>query len=229
MFRRIDQDFFKKWTPTMAYIVGYFAADGTMMANKRGGHYIEFHSTDKCLIEMTRSALKSMHHIGVRIPTIKDTNHKIAYRLQIGSKEMFSDLQALGFVQNKSLVLALPNVPSKYFAHFVRGYFDGDGCIYFKRLKFADREKPRWMVLSLFTSGSRSFLSSLHSALKKYGVKGGSLKNKERGFELMFSRKDSLALYRLMYNTASDTGLYLPRKYKLFRKAMAKLYPQMRA
>jgi len=32
-----------------------------------------------------------------------------------------------------------------------------------------------------------------------------------------------------MYNTASDTGLYLPRKYKLFRKAMAKLYPQMRA
>ena len=227
MFREVDKDFFKRWTPEMAYVLGYFAADGTMFKNRRGGHFIEFHSTDKRLIEITRAALNSNHHIGIRMPgTGKGgKNHKIGYRLQIGSKEMFADLHNLGFVQNKSLILTLPEIPSKCIADFVRGYFDGDGCIYFKRLKFADRKKPRWIVLSLFTSGSRRFLSNLHDTLKKYGVEGGSLKNKARGFELMFSSKDSLALYRLMYNTAPDTGLYLPRKYKLFRKAMRKLYP----
>ena len=79
--------------------------------------------------------------------------------------------------------------------------------------------------MSLFTSGSREFLAALHTLLKEHGIYGGSLKNKERGFELAFSSKDSLALYTFMYNTAPDTELYLPRKYKLFRKAMRKMYP----
>ncbi len=226
--REVDKAFFKQWTPTMAYVLGYFAADGTMFENKRGGHYIEFHSTDKYLIEKTRLALKSNHHIGVRLPSIKNAKHKVSYRLQVGSKELFADLVALGFVQSKSLVLALPRIPNKYFSDFVRGYFDGDGCIYFKQLKFADRKQPRWIVLSLFTSGSHQFLATLHRRLKKYGVKGGCLKDKQRGFELAFSRRDSLALYRLMYNTAPDTGLYLPRKYKIFQKAIQTLYPSMR-
>lgn len=223
--RKVDQDFFKRWTREMAYVLGYFAADGTMIRHKNGGHFIEFHSTDKCLIEMTRFAMKSTHRIGVRFPGKNKINHKVSYRLQIGSKEIFADLLALGFIQNKSKILRLPRIPIEYLADFIRGYFDGDGCIYFKRLKFADRKKRRWIVLSLFTSGSHGFLFALHRALKDYGVNGGSLKNKERGFELVFSSKDSLALYKFMYNTASDTGLYLPRKYKLFRKAMRKLYP----
>jgi intein-encoded DNA endonuclease-like protein len=226
--RRVNRNFFKTWSRTMAYILGYFAADGTMFVNKRGGHYIEFHSTDKCLIEMTKIALKSNHHVGVKIPPKTRTTWKIAYRVQIGSKEIFADLSKLGFVQNKSNILMFPDVPAKYFPDFVRGYFDGDGCIYFKRLKFRDIKNPKWSVLSLFTSGSRRFLLELQHRLKRYGVKGGSLKNKNRGFELMFSRRDSLALYHLMYDTAVDTGLYLPRKYKLFQKAMKQLYPNTR-
>ncbi len=209
----------------MAYVLGYFAADGTMFRNKRGGEYIEFHSTDKCLIEITQAALGSNHHIGTRIPGKRKTNQKISYRLQIGNKVIFADLQTLGFVQNKSLALAFPDVPPKYFPHFVRGYFDGDGCVYFKTLQFADRKKPRRILLSLFTSGSRQFLLELHARLKKCGVLGGSLKKKQCGFELVFSFRDSLALYQLMYNTALDTGLYLPRKYVLFRKAIKELYP----
>lgn len=209
----------------MAYVLGYFAADGTMVANRRGGHYIEFHSTDKELIEMTRRALKSAHRIGVRVPKMRRETRKTAYRIQIGSKELFADLRALGFTQNKSNILLFPSVPAQYFSHFVRGYFDGDGCIYFKKLTYAALQKPKWAVLSLFTSGSRQFLLELQRRLKMYGVKGGSLKNKIRGFELMFSRRDSLALYTLMYDTASDTGLYLPRKYLLFHKAMKQLYP----
>ena len=35
----------------MAYVLGFFAADGTMIANNRGAHFIEFHSTDKQLLK----------------------------------------------------------------------------------------------------------------------------------------------------------------------------------
>lgn len=213
----------------MSYVLGYFAADGTMVENRNGGHYIEFHSTDRYLIEATRSAMNSNHKIGIRSPKEGRPRQKKGYRLQIGSKNMFEDLSALGFVQNKSKSLSMPVIPDAYFADFVRGYFDGDGCIYFKRLKYADRKKSRWIVLSMFTSGSRSFLEKLHTDLKMRGVRGGSVKQKEYGYELMFSFKDSLALYELMYNTAPDTGFYLPRKYKLFQRAIRTLYPQMRA
>ena len=50
IYKNKNDNFFKKWTPEMAYILGYFAADGTMIKNKRGAHYIEFQSTDKELI-----------------------------------------------------------------------------------------------------------------------------------------------------------------------------------
>lgn len=211
----------------MAYVLGYFAADGTMVATKRGGYYIEFHSTDRCLVEMVRNTMRLQQKIGVRMPR-PGSQHKPAYRVQIGSREIFTDLSRLGFFQNKSKTLAFPMIPRDYAADFVRGYFDGDGCIYFKRLKFADRKKHRWIVMSLFTSGSRGFLSDLHVLLQNNGVHGGSLKKKTGGFELVFSFRDSLALYRFMYNTAPDTGFYLLRKYKLFQKAIRTLYPHLR-
>lgn len=202
----------------MAYVLGFFAADGTMIKNKRGAHFIEFHSTDKQLIVMIRDILGSTHKISVRIP--RDDRHKIAYRLQIGSGEMFNDLRSLGFVPDKSLIMKFPVVPEKFLRDFVRGYFDGDGCIYFKRHKINGRKRKRWVFTTRFTSGTRKFLESLHSELN---LAGGFITNKKRGYELVFSHKDSIALYQLMYHNDSH-GLYLNRKYKLFHKAISTLY-----
>lgn len=45
---------------------------------------------------------------------------------------MFNDLIKQGCVPNKSLILTFPNkyhVPKNLINHFIRGYFDGDGCI----------------------------------------------------------------------------------------------------
>ena len=193
----------------MAYVLGFFAADGSMIRNKRGGHFIEFTITDRIVLEKIRHVTKSTHKISTKK---KSQNHKTAYRLQIGSKTWFEDLSYLGFMQNKSKTLPLPGVPSEYFGDFVRGYFDGDGCVYFNRLQYADRKKPRWVVLTLFTSGCRPFLDSLWEALKIRGVRGGSLKKKIRGFELVFSHSDSVALHHIMYHTGKTPELYLPRK-----------------
>lgn len=231
MFRAVQHDFFKKWSPEMAYVLGFFAADGAMIKNNRGAHFIEFHNTDKIIIIKIRSALKSDHHVGVRIPGESKPNHEIAYRLQIGSIEMFDDLTQLGFTQNKSSSIKFPLVPVTYVGDFVRGYFDGDGCVYFKKHFVKARNKKRWIFTSRFTSGSKQYLVDLLATLRLNGVEGGFIldKSKQSGHELILSHKDSLALYRLMYNTASVTGLYLPRKYRLFTKAIETLYPNMRA
>ena len=226
MFRAVQHDFFKYWSPEMAYVLGYFAADGTMIRNNRGAHFIEFHSTDKRLVIDVKTVLRSEHHIGVRVPSEKYQNHKIAYRLQIGSKEMFADLRKLGFTQNKSNVIEFPTVPERYFGDFVRGYFDGDGNVYFKKHHVKDRKKTKWIFTSRFTCGSLIFLESLLKSLRARGIHGGFITSKSggSGYDLVLSHHDSVALFHLMYDTVPDGDLRLMRKYDLFRKALRTLY-----
>src|SRR3989344_5628350 len=80
------------------------------------------------------------------------------------------------------------------------------------RVSTPDRKNKRWILLTLFTSGSREFLESLLSRLRAHGMRGGNVLSKERGFDLRFSHSDSLALCQLMYNTGEDVSLFLPRK-----------------
>ena len=61
-----NENFFKVWTPDMAYVLGFFAADGSMNRNKRGGHYIEFQITDGDLLEKIRTLLQSNNKIAIR-------------------------------------------------------------------------------------------------------------------------------------------------------------------
>ena len=204
----------------MAYVLGFFAADGTMIANNRGAHFIEFHSTDKQLLFIIKKLFGSNHKISTRDK--HNPKWKIGYRLQIGSSEMFEDLISLGFTPNKSLTIEFPKVPRRLLGDFIRGYFDGDGCIYFRKHKVKDRKKEKWIFSSRFTSGSKKFLSELHAQLRPM-VEKGAIHDKIRGFELVFSHKDSVALYKLMYHNDCH-GLYLNRKYKLFRKAINTLY-----
>jgi hypothetical protein len=221
--KEINKSFFKKWSPEMAYVLGFFAADGTMIANNRGAHFIEFHSTDRQLIKVVKKVLGSNHKISVRNP--RSEKHKVGYRLQIGCKEMFEDLIKIGFTPNKSLIIKFPKIPNKLLGDFTRGYFDGDGCIYFKQHFAKDRNKNRWVFTTRFTCGSRKFLESLHSSLD---LIGGFIVKKIRGYELVFSHKDSVALYHLMYHN-DCRGLYLNRKHKLFSKALKTLYGQSNA
>ena len=204
----------------MAYVVGYFAADGSMLCNRRGAHFIEFYGTDKELIVLVRDLLKSNHKISIRN---RNPLEKTGYRLQLGSKELYTDLFKLGMTPAKSKTLTLPKIPSTVFAHFLRGYFDGDGCVYFKKHFAKDRQKKRWVFTVRFTSGSYTFLSDLLSSLKKKTVNGGFITSKKGGHELVFSHRDGLALFHLMYDNTSHRS-YLSRKYKLFKKAIQTLY-----
>lgn len=200
----------------MAYVLGFFAADGNMLRNKRGAHFIEFQITDKRLLEKIRRLLNSNH----KIATCRKSNKwKKAYRFQIGSKEIFNDLLKLGMTPKKSQTMILPKIPSKYFPHFVRGYFDGDGnvtiCSY---VRIARNGKKYRTILSGFVCGSKIFLEKLHAKLKGLSnIKGGTLYFHAKGHRLFFSVQDSLALYNFIYKNLGN-NLYLNRKKRIFEK-----------
>lgn len=78
-------------------------------------------------------------------------------RLTITNKKIAKDLIKCGCIPNKSLVLKFPD--ERIFAskdlirHFIRGYFDGDGCISYLETKYC---RPRCTIL-----GTKSMLESI--------------------------------------------------------------------
>lgn len=217
---KVNQSFFQNWSEEMAYVLGFIVADGAVYTNPRGSQYLAFYSTDREIIEKIRIAIGSNHTIGVRLRSKRDRCKKDLYVLQIGSKQIVSELKKFGIIQNKSLVLKFPKgIPDNHIGHFVRGYFDGDGCIYFQQHKTKDRKKPRQIFRSLFTSGSRKFLLELRQRLYTY-MNGGCLSEKLRGWQLSYSHNDSRALFHLMYDSMQG-DLCLSRKYTHFKKALS--------
>ena len=137
VFKAKNENFFKVWTPEMAYVLGFFTADGNMIKNKRGAHFISIEITDKDILEEMKKAIGSNHKISIRKNQFPE---KDSYRLQIGSKVMFNDLLKLGITPNKSKTIDLPEIPKNYFSDFLRGYFDGDGHVSTCRYQKNDRK-----------------------------------------------------------------------------------------
>lgn len=175
----------------MAYVLGFFAADDNLTINPRGQHYIEFNSCDRESIEIVKNALNSGHKVAERK---RNPKWKTSYRIQIGSKGIFEDLVKLGMKLRKSNDIIFPDIPSHYLSGFVRGCFDGDGCVHIGKYHRNDRPNPSWFFSTRFTSGSRNFLEGLWNSLRNT-LDGGFIYKKNRGFDLAFSIHDKPLLY----------------------------------
>lgn len=217
IYKKVNKNFFKKWTGEMAYVVGFFAADGYLVLNKRGANFWNIQITDKKLLVAIRNVVGAEHKISVKIRT---GNESTIYRLQIGSKEMCGDLKRLGFRRKKAYNLIIPDVPAKYFPDFVRGYFDGDGNVWMG-LIHKERTNPYLTLTTMFTSCSLPFLRALHRTLHTFGLEGGCIYISKKNYaRLQLSAHDSLKLYDIMYTQPdrSQHPLFLNRKKKVFER-----------
>lgn len=173
----VDHDYFKTMDATRAYIIGFIAADGNIYT-KRSRLTITQHGNDRYLLEQIKSELKSERPIFERENGIHD--------IVITSREIVQDLLKIGLTDKKSLTLGRLNIPEEYMSHFVRGYFDGDGCACYFHEK-QNMEKPK---LSISILGTEVFLKWIREA-----------GNKQAGLPMnsVFKRKGK-NIYQLSYN-----------------------------
>ncbi len=198
----------------MAYVLGFLFADGSLEdAPYLRGKYVRVTSTDKDRIVVIRSLLHSTHTI---VQQDARGNHKKKYLLRIGSHALFESLVGLGVTPHKSLTMSFPAVPDEFLGDFIRGYFDGDGGAYIDR----DRQGRSKRLLTVFTSGSRDFLATLHQRLVSIAsITGRGLYrhgSAPDAHQLRYSTRDSLKLFRLMYQEEEKKELRLKRKYDIF-------------
>lgn len=192
----INQDFFSTWSPDMAYILGYFIADGNV--SKQGGVIsITLHNKDIEFLHYMNSTMGSSY------PLKRYTKGKPQYvGVYMSSIKLVADLAALGVLPNKraSWHGFTDPVPDEYKGALVRGFFDGDGWICLKPGKY------RNMLKAGFANKSETWLQQIRSWAGLSSV--GHLSNRGTYCQLEFANRDSLLLRKFMY----DDNFSLTRK-----------------
>lgn len=201
----------------MAYVLGYIYADGTLInAPYMRGKYISLTSKDKDSLLRVRGWLDSEHRI-VKKRTSGFIKMNVIYLLRIGSHKIYDDLVKRGLFQNKSLTVGFPKVPQKYLGHFVRGYFDGDGCINFQKGIGSKNQVIIKRIRTIFTCGSKKFLTGLMENLEENGVKNGKIYFSQRAYQLKYPNGDSINLFKVMYGNAGTNSFFM-RKFSIFKE-----------
>jgi len=136
---------FDSWSPDMAYILGFWWADGCIAANLPGklNYWIEFSSIDR----------EHLEHIAEKLDVTTPLRFSSGcYRLTFGRKSLWEKIQDLGGTPAKSLSAIWHDPLDVYLRDFVRGYIDGDGSLSFDGLS---------RVPCLQIAGTSAFLGGL--------------------------------------------------------------------
>lgn len=198
----VNANFFKTWSPEMAYVLGVIVTDGNI-----GEREFNIVSNDPELLEKCRDAMQSHH----RITKLTGQN---TYRLRIGNIGMVRDLIALGVTPRKSKTVTLPYIPSDFFFAFLRGYVDGDGMITYQ---------PGKSLVLKFTTGSPHILFPLSTRISIllgidfHNQKACTQKRRETistWYELTYCGNCAAKICEAMYEHSGD--LFLSRKHQLF-------------
>lgn len=187
--------YFHKWSNDMAYCLGFIASDGHVWKD-RPYFTIGLNKKDIQILNFIRDQIS---------PTSKVRLSKNKCQLCVYSKTIHSRLKSLGVDHNKTFKLKLPKMPKKYISHFIRGFFDGDGCISKTNFHIGGKDYYYASIIS----ASKCILQDIHKFLQF----GHLNKIKNKYYELKFCQSDCIKLANIIYK---DANFKLERKYNKF-------------
>jgi hypothetical protein len=218
-----NQDYFEVInTAEKAYWLGFLFADGCVNiryqknGNTKGG---------SVSIQLQREDDYHLRNFVIELQGNMPVRHEIARcngkeyetaRLQIHSIKMCNDLINLGCVPRKSLVLEPPkHLNEKYNHAFIKGYFDGDGCI-----GYYPEAKNSKMFLSIM--GTKTLLDWMFDLLERQGISSMRVKqSSSKTYQLeIYGRSNMCKFYNYIYGKSTYV---LERKNSKFRTALLEL------
>lgn len=204
MFRTID-------TETKSYLLGLLYADGGV---GKSNVVLGLHEKDRAvLLELSirifgADVLKLVPGFTMTKKNGKTYTCSPKYSLILNSKELVSDLSLLGCGRRKSLTLKFPadgTIPDGLMHHFIRGYFDGDGCI-------TPSNKSKCTTFGVISSNG--FCDGLRDYLMQTLNINAHIRRVGKVSRLTFSkRSDIQKIYDYMYH---DSTICMSRKRKVF-------------
>lgn len=206
-----NESYFEKIdTEEKAYWLGFIFADGSVR------------NTDKWQLEITLSEEDREHlckfanvissngvMIKDKVVNLNGNNHK-ATKLQVVNKKITEDLISHKCIPNKSNWCEFPDIDSNLVRHFIRGYFDGDGSIYYNNSSKSN---------CINIVGCSDFLNPLFDILAN-SIDGFTRTNiyKSKNSVAYFIAKQGKQAESFIEWIYKDSNIYLDRKYNLYRE-----------
>lgn len=224
--RLTNQDYFEKIdTEEKAYFLGLLAADGCN-SEEKNRIYLGLQMQDKYMVKNFAKALgkenlsykKPRKFFAKKMKRFINSSGCVFFQIQ--DKKLSNDLANLGIVSRKSLILKFPTgkqVPDHLIRHFIRGYFDGDGCV----SRRFNHGACRWTIKFLSSKEfCDNFCYKIKSILNMDNISSKQDKNsKIYGVEFGGNRKVKIFL-DWMYK---DATIFLNRKYNKYNELIVDL------
>lgn len=220
--RRIRHSFFSKIeTELQAYLLGFYASDGSI-DEKRKTLRVHLSAKDKEIVYLFKDIISPdarTFQINPKIVTGRNgalvQGHE-SFGVDITSSEICNSLVNLGIGYRKTYCeLHIPKqIPDDLIRHFIRGYFDGDGCI----TGYVPREpnkNPRFRIRFDIDAKKQSILIDFMQFFNKYGININInyLKRDDMYKLTTGSKKEIYKIFNLLYK---DCNFYLSRKFNKF-------------
>lgn len=217
----INTNFFQTWNHDMAYVLGYFVADGCISVThgRRQPYTINITSKDKSHLQKIRRVMDSEHKISRKTG---NAQRSVAYQLQVRNYALARDLIKRGIKPRKTYNLEPIKIPSKYFSDFIRGFFDGDGSVYIYTVNGVPQIKAG------FISTSYPFLNHVNRLLCRFlDIPNKAIHIQEPNawkrpdqkltkYTTAFYIDDCDKLEKFFYG--NKPRLFLTRKHRIFQK-----------
>lgn len=194
-------------TPNKAYILGFLYADGY---NNRINNSVvlSLSKEDREILE------KISEEVGSNKPLFEsdyvnknDGTERHMLILTMASKHMCEALEKWGLTQNKTFIITFPDfLKEDLIPHFVRGYFDGDGCA----CSTFDKGRPKFQItLMSSTQFCNGLINYLETQNIHFHINQPFRKSEKNKIVRSGSNKELPKFINLIYK---DADLYLNRK-----------------
>ena len=209
-------------TPEAAYILGFYIADGCLNGNK---FVITLNEKDKEILEKIRDYMSPITKLIYKKETINKqgiVSHPM-YSFAFACKEIVNCLENLGLGKNKTyLSKSIKNiVPRELMWDFIRGYWDGDGCISSSNVIKNVKETSYNYINIGFTIISKDpdILNEMNEFFIEEGINTHVYPDNKGNYLVgTHSRSEVEKIYNKLY---TSSNLFMERKRTKFNEIMA--------
>jgi hypothetical protein len=187
-----------------AYWLGFILADGHNHQNKT----LRVDIKDEGHLNKLS---KLIYPDGDKPIKTRDLGFGTIYYFHCGVSEVVRNLSYHGIVPNKSKIATLPSIPNEMYRHFIRGLFDGDGCLTFS----LDRNYRRYTFSIV---GNEELMIGVKNIVKnQIGIDLGFGKMKMIHYIYKRGNQQIMTLLNWLYD---DSTVFLNRKNKKFNEML---------
>lgn len=209
-------------TEEKAYWLGFLMADGYNHEDK-STICLRLQAEDLEILEKFKNFLKSNAPIYTITRITPVTHLKTEHReVRVNSVYLSRQLAKLGCMQGKTYKLCYPkDVPLEMTNHFIRGYFDGDGCLSITNRN--DRKNVNSKKYQFTITGKHDVLIEMQNRIiSSTGIKKTAIQVRKDSFAQVLRYGGFNNILKIMKYLYKNATIYLKRKHDKYLEMVSR-------